>query len=229
LFNGPVVAIDGPAGAGKSTVAKELARELGFRYLDTGAMYRALALKALRMGLSVDDPNASEPLLADTVVEFSMANVQTILLDGEDVGPQIRTPAVGEAASALSTHPPVRRWLVERQRAIIAEGNVILEGRDATTVIAPNATLKIFLTASLEERAKRRLLEFQQKGLGEEFEDVRVQIENRDHRDITRTESPLRVAKDAQVVETGARTVAAIVGDIKARLGVALGRTPDGL
>jgi cytidylate kinase len=123
----------------------------------------------------------------------------------------------------------VRRWLVERQRAIIAEGNVILEGRDATTVIAPNATLKIFLTASLEERAKRRLLEFQQKGLGEEFEDVRVQIENRDHRDITRTESPLRVAKDAQVVETGARTVAAIVGDIKARLGVALGRTPDGL
>lgn len=193
----PVIAIDGPAGAGKSTVARILAKVLGLRYLDTGAMYRALALKAKRLAVRPDDAQACIAMLTDTELGFSPADVESIILDGEEVGPLIRTPEIGEDASTLSTHAQVRAWLVARQQAIVAEGGVILEGRDATTVIAPHATLKVFLTASLEERAKRRLKEFQSKGLGEDFEAVRVQIENRDHRDITRTESPLKVAIDA--------------------------------
>jgi cytidylate kinase len=213
-----VVAIDGPAGAGKSTIAKLLAEELGLRYLDTGAMYRALALKALRMNVPTTDPNACAALLSDTEVSFGASDGGAILLDGVEVGSLIRTPEVGEAASSLSTHPEVRAWLVQRQQAIVKEGGVILEGRDATTVIAPHATLKVFLTASLEERAKRRLKEFREKGGTEEFESVRVQIENRDHRDITRSESPLRVDPEAIVVESGSRSIRSIADEIKALL-----------
>jgi cytidylate kinase len=214
--------MDGPAGAGKSTIAKILAEELGLRYLDTGAMYRAVALKAVRTGISPADEAACAAMLSRTEVGFSSSDVQSVLLDGENVGGLIRTPEIGEAASTLSTHQAVRTWLVERQQAIVAEGGVILEGRDATTVIAPEATLKIFLTASLEERAKRRLKEFKEKGLEEEFEQVRVQIESRDHRDITRTESPLRVAADARVVETGSRSIRSIVDEIKGLLSSAV-------
>ena len=215
MSNGPVVAIDGPAGAGKSTVAKALALQLGLKYLDTGAMYRALALKALRGGVAVSDAAAAENMLSHTTVEFQRSNANEILLDGQEVGEAIRTPEIGEAASTLSTHAAVRAWLVLRQQAIIAEGGVILEGRDATTVIAPHADVKVFLTASLEERAKRRMLEFQSKGIEDEFEDVREQIENRDHRDITRSESPLKVARDAVVVETGMRSVDEILAQIR--------------
>jgi cytidylate kinase len=203
------VAIDGPAGAGKSTIARQLAQELGLRYLDTGAMYRALALKALETNVAPSDPNACADLLSDTEVSFGEGGA--VLLDGSDVSDLVRTPEVGEAASSISTHAVVRKWLVARQQTIVAEGGVILEGRDATTVIAPDATLKIFLTASLEERANRRLLEFRAKGLEHEFEEVRVQVESRDHRDITRTESPLKVAKDAKVIETGSRSIEAII------------------
>ncbi len=208
-----VIAIDGPAGAGKSTVAKILARDLELRYLDTGAMYRALALKALRQG--VHEGQRAAGLLEATDISFGEGDPQRVLLDGEDVTAEIRTPEVGEAASSLSTHPLVRAGLVRLQQQMVAQGGVILEGRDATTVIAPNADLKVYMTASLEERAKRRMLEFQTKGLEGAFEEVRGQIENRDHRDITRTESPLRVASDAHVVETATRTVAEVVDIIK--------------
>ena len=156
-----VIAIDGPAGAGKSTVAKMLARNLGLTYLDTGAMYRALALKAQRSGLKAGDGEAAAHLCRGCDISFGIGDPQAVYLDGEDVTHAIRQPDIGELASALSVFPPVRRVLVHRQRAIIEKGGVVLEGRDATTVIAPNAQVKVYLTASLEERAKRRLLELE--------------------------------------------------------------------
>jgi cytidylate kinase len=214
----PVIAIDGPAGAGKSTTAKALAKDLGLRYLDTGAMYRALALKANRAGIGPQEGEKAAILMETTEIGFGEGDPQAILLDGEDVSDQIRTLEVGELASALSTHPPVRRALVALQQALVAEGGVILEGRDATTVIAPQADVKVYLTASLEERAKRRTQEFVQKGLDGSFENVRAQIELRDHRDITRDDSPLTVAPDAHIVESGGIPVAEVIAKIKALL-----------
>ncbi len=198
-----VIAIDGPAGAGKSTVAKRLAGELGLSYLDTGAMYRALALKATRAGVGPTEGEAAARLLATTEITFGTGEPQPVFLDGEDVTALIRTLEVGDLASALSAHTAVRRALVARQREMVGRGGVILEGRDATTVVAPEADLKLYLTASLEERAKRRTREFVEKGFDSSFENVRSQIELRDHRDITRDDSPLAVAPDAHIVETG--------------------------
>jgi len=218
VSRGPVVAIDGPAGAGKSTTAKALARELGVRYLDTGAMYRALALKAIRNGVSGSDGDGAAALMETTEIAFGSGEPQTVLLDGEDVTGLIRTPEIGDLASTLSAHSPVRRALVVRQQAIVAEGNVVLEGRDATTVIAPNADLKIYMTASLEERARRRTLEYEEKGEAPGFQDVRTQILQRDHRDITRQDSPLKVADGAIIVETAGLTPAEVVERIKGLL-----------
>ena len=197
-----VIAIDGPAGAGKSTVSKMLSRTLGLRYLDTGAMYRCLAFHALRSGLSVTQGDEAAELLNTIQIEFGIGEPQPVFINGVDVTSEIRTPEIGEAASALSQYTPVRVKMVERQKDLVAHGGVILEGRDVTTVVAPNATLKIYLTASLEERAKRRLGEFVAKGVDGSFQDVRSQIQNRDHRDINRDDSPLTVADDAVVVET---------------------------
>jgi len=211
-----VIAIDGPAGAGKSTVSKILARELGLHYLDTGAMYRALALKSHNHGIDAQDGPAIAELMNRTEIDFGDGDPQPVYLDGKDVTTEIRSLAVGEMASSISTHPPVRRALVQLQQTHVARGGVILEGRDATTVIAPNADLKIFLTASLEERAKRRTSELETKGMQSTFENVRSQIENRDHRDINRDDSPLSVAQDAKIVETAGLSVDQVVAAIKA-------------
>jgi cytidylate kinase len=181
-------------------------------------MYRALAYKVLALGLNPEDSAAAEDVLNGTCLEFSSDSVQSILLDGREVGGLIRTPEVGEAASSLSTHSAVREWLVAQQQLIISDGGVILEGRDATTVVAPNADLKIFLTASLEERAKRRMQEFREKGLEDDFEQVRAQIESRDHRDITRAVSPLKVDTNAVVIESGMRSIEEICEQIKTLL-----------
>jgi len=210
-----VIAIDGPAGAGKSTVSKILARELGLHYLDTGAMYRALALKAHNHGIDSQDGPAIAALMNHTEIDFGDGDPQPVFLDGLDVTKEIRSLAVGEMASSISTHPPVRRALVQLQQAHVERGGVILEGRDATTVIAPNADLKVFLTASLEERAKRRTTELETKGMQSTFENVRSQIENRDHRDINRDDSPLAVASDARIVETAGLSVEQVVAAIK--------------
>jgi CMP/dCMP kinase len=207
----PVIAIDGPAGAGKSTTAKALAIELGLRYLDTGAMYRAVALAALRNGISCEDETALTELLSTIEIDFGGGDPQRVLLNGEDITGHIRTLDIGEMASSLSVHGRVREALVARQQAMIAAGGVVLEGRDATTVIAPDADLKIYLTASLEERARRRTLELTQKADRADFGEVREQILQRDHRDITRTESPLKVAEDAIVVESGGHHVHDVV------------------
>jgi len=201
-----VIAIDGPAGAGKSTVSKLLASRLGLSYLDTGAMYRALAHKAREAGLDGDAGDSAAKILHSITISFESGSdldaPQRVFVNGEDVSDAIRTPEIGELASALSAHSQVRREMVIRQQFLVAAGGVILEGRDATTVIAPQATLKVYLTASLEERALRRRTEFADKGLEAEFEDVRQQIQNRDHRDITRADSPLKVADDAEIVES---------------------------
>lgn len=201
-----VIAIDGPAGAGKSTVSKLIARKLGISYLDTGAMYRCLAYKAIEAGLSVNDGDEAAKLLDEIKITFGHGEPQPVYLNGEDVTAAIRTPEIGEAASALSQHSPVRQRLVALQQELVKAGGVVLEGRDVTTVVAPDADVKVYLTASLEERAKRRLREFEEKGIGGAFQEVRNQIEQRDHRDINRDDSPLKVADDAEVIESAGRT-----------------------
>lgn len=208
-----VIAIDGPAGAGKSTVAKALARELGLNYLDTGAMYRALALKAQRTGLGPKDGEAAARLCEGVRIDFEG---QRVLLDGEDVSTEIRTLEIGELASALSAFSAVRALLVARQKAMVAEGGYTLEGRDVTTVVAPHANVKVYLTASLEERAKRRHLELEERGVADEYGKVRKEMQVRDHRDITREDSPLTVAPGAAVIETAGLTPEQVVAKIKA-------------
>ena len=208
-----VIAIDGPAGAGKSTVAKALAKELGLKYLDTGAMYRALALAASRQGLGASDGDRAAALAQQVEISFGEGNPPPVLLDGEDVSGLIRTPEIGELASALSTHSGVRQALVARQQAMVAEGGYTLEGRDVTTVVAPNAQVKVYLTASLEERSKRRHLELGEKS--PDYEEMRKQIQTRDTRDITREDSPLTVAPGAHVIESGCLTVEHVVEKIR--------------
>jgi len=208
-----VIAIDGPAGAGKSTVAKALAKDLGLKYLDTGAMYRALALAASRQGLGASDGDRAAALAQQVEISFGEGNPPPVLLDGEDVSGLIRTPEIGELASALSTHSGVRQALVARQQAMVAEGGYTLEGRDVTTVVAPNAQVKVYLTASLEERAKRRHLELGEKS--PDYEEMRKQIQTRDTRDITREDSPLTVAPGAHVIESGCLTVEQVVEKIR--------------
>jgi cytidylate kinase len=211
-----VIAIDGPAGAGKSTVAKALAKELGLKYLDTGAMYRTLALAASRRGLGPDHGDEAAELASRITISFGEGDPPPVLLDGEDVSGQIRTPEIGELASALSTHSGVRRELVKRQQTMVAEGGYTLEGRDVTTVVAPNAQVKVYLTASLEERAKRRHLEMNEKGQETpEYHELRKSMQTRDHRDITRDDSPLMVAPDATLIESGGMSVDEVVKKIR--------------
>jgi cytidylate kinase len=208
-----VIAIDGPAGAGKSTTAKAVASELKIRYLDTGAMYRAIALFGLRSGLDAR-PDDLASAFSDRDLTFTGHDPQRLLLDGEDISEAIRTAEISELASMISANSRVRSELVRRQQALIAEGGVVLEGRDATTVIAPNANLKIYMTASLEERARRRSREYQTRGIEGDFASVRSEILQRDHRDITRVDSPLQVAREAIILETGGKTVQEVVAEI---------------
>lgn len=197
-----VVAIDGPAGAGKSTVAKLVAKALDLRYLDTGAMYRCVALLAQRHGLTAADGQRAAELVRPLDIRFAEGEPQRVYLGKEDVTEFIRTPEISELASALSAHSDVRKLMAERQRKMVQVGGVVLEGRDTTTVTAPDADLKIFLTASMEERAKRRHSELLARGELITYEDLLKQIAERDHRDYTRDDSPLTKAPDAQIVET---------------------------
>lgn len=204
---GVVVAIDGPAGAGKSTVASHLARSFGLLNLETGAMYRALALKALRSGMNVDDGPAVLGLTATTSIALEPGDGgNRVLLDGQDVTGELRTPEVSQAASHVSVHGPVRAWMVEAQRALGSQSptGLVMEGRDIGTVVFPNAAVKIFLDASVEARGDRR---FAQQPTTEAKEDLLRQMRERDRRDRERVESPLKAAADAVVLDTTGLTL----------------------
>ena len=197
------VAIDGPSGAGKSTLAKRLAKELDYLYVDTGAMYRAIGLYALRQGVDPRDEAAVTALLPGIQIELRYVDgAQRVLLCGEDVSEAIRAENVGMATSAVSAHPPVRAFLLELQRGMARTHNILMDGRDIGTVILPNATVKIFLTASAEARAERRFRELQEKGVDTDYETVLEDIRCRDYQDSHRAAAPLRQAEDAVLVDT---------------------------
>lgn len=198
------IAIDGPSGAGKSTMAKTIARELEISYLDTGSMYRAVALKAIRLGIDTRDRQSVASIVPGIVISviYKDGN-QRIFLDGEDVTPLIRTNEVSMGASNVSAFPEVRTRLVELQREIAKNQSVVMDGRDIGTHVLPNADLKIFLTASVIDRAGRRYDELKEKGLLDKtFDQLVSEIEIRDHNDSTREFSPLRKAEDAITLDT---------------------------
>lgn len=197
------VAIDGPSGAGKSSMAKRLAAALGYTYVDTGAMYRSIGLYALRQGKDPADAAAVEALLPDVHLDIRLEEgAQHIYLNGEDVSEAIRTEQCGMAASAVAAHPAVRAFLLDTQRELAARQDVLMDGRDIGTVVLPNATVKIFLTATPEARAARRLAELRQKGQPAEYDKVLADIRQRDYQDSHRAVAPLRQAEDAILVDT---------------------------
>jgi cytidylate kinase len=199
-----IVAIDGPAGSGKSTVARGVARRLGFTYLDSGAMYRAVTLAALENGIDLGDGDALGRLAAGSDIELREReddNVR-VLLDGRDVSEEIRSPRVTGASSEVAAHRQVREGLLAKQRGLIASGDWVVEGRDIGTVVAPDAAIKVFLTADPAERARRRAAELHRRGIEAEAEDVHRAIEQRDRLDSTRSAAPLRAAEDAVTIDT---------------------------
>lgn len=197
------VAIDGPAGAGKSSLARAAAKELGFIYVDTGAMYRTVALALLRAGVENQDTDGVKALLDRINIELKFVNgEQRVFLDGEDVSDKIRTPEVSMRASSSSALGAVRAFLLDKQRDLAKTNDVLMDGRDIGTVVLPNATVKIFLTASPEERARRRFLELQAKGAPDTYEQVYEDMVKRDYDDSHRAIAPLKPADDAITVDT---------------------------
>ena len=207
-MNSVIVAIDGPSGAGKSTLAKRLARELGFTYLDTGAMYRALALKVLRQAIDLDDEARLAALVRDTEISLHESGGRlNVILDGVDVAALIRTPEVSQMASKVSAQKIVRQRMLELQRAAGGKGHVVAEGRDIGTVIFPGAEVKIYLDASVNERARRRCEELRAGGRQVALEATVRELEERDQRDSGRDLAPLCWAEDAVAIDSTGLTV----------------------
>ncbi|MBR4909864.1 MAG: (d)CMP kinase [Clostridia bacterium] len=197
------IALDGPAGAGKSTLAKAAAKKLGFIYVDTGALYRAVGLKFSRLGYNTELNCEIEPILENTAVDIRfIGEEQHVFLDGEDVNALIRTPEISMMASAVSARPPVRAFLLELQRKLARENNVIMDGRDIGTVVLPDATLKLFVTAAPETRADRRYKELLEKGADVKYDDILSDIKTRDYNDTHREIAPLKVAEGGIVFDT---------------------------
>jgi cytidylate kinase len=198
-----IIAIDGPSAAGKSTLAKRLAKDLGFTYLDTGGMYRALALKVLREGIDIGNDGALTELIGRTAIDLVVTGGKLkVLLDGEDVSHEIRTPEVSQMASKASTLEVVRRWMLVLQRAFGRRGNVVAEGRDIGTVVFPDAEVKIYLDASAQERARRRVEELRQAGRQVSLDETLREMWERDKRDSERDLAPLRKADDAIAIDS---------------------------
>ena len=209
------IAIDGPAGAGKSTIAKEVSRRLGFIYVDTGAMYRTMALYVLRSGIDSKDAKKVEEACAAVDVSLRYEDgAQQVLLNGENVTGLIRTEEVGNTASVISVYAPVRAKLVQLQQALAARENVIMDGRDIGTCVLPDAPLKIYLTASVQVRAMRRFKELTEKQVTCDLAQIERDIEERDERDMNREQSPLRQAEDAVFVDGSQMTVEEVIGTI---------------
>ena len=211
------VAIDGPAGAGKSTIAKKAAEELGFIYVDTGAIYRAAALACIESHTAIDDASAVEALLPQLDIRIIFFNgEQHILLNDKDVSESIRSENVSMAASRVSAIPAVRKFLLDLQRNFAKNADVIMDGRDIGTVVLPNAQVKIFLTASPEVRAKRRVLQLEEKGEKADFDKILYDIVQRDYNDTNRKTAPLKAAETAVMVDTSEMTLEEVVNRIVA-------------
>ena len=206
------VAIDGPAGAGKSTIAKRIARRLGYIYVDTGAMYRAMAYYLIQNQVDAADQEAIAAACPHADISICYQDgEQVVLLNGENVNAYLRTEAVGNMASVSSAVPEVRKKLVELQQKLARETNVVMDGRDIGTVVLPDADVKVYLTASVETRAKRRFLELQEKGEPTDLAKIAADIEDRDYRDMHRDISPLRQAEDATLVDSSDMTIDQVV------------------
>lgn len=217
------IALDGPAGAGKSSVAKATAKELGFIYVDTGALYRAVGLYFSKKGIDKELNCDIEEVLKEINISLKFVNgEQRVILNGDDVSEAIRTPEASMMASVVSAKPPVRAFLLEMQRKLARENNVLMDGRDIGTVVLPDATLKFFVTASVEERANRRYKELIEKGMDVKYEDVYNDIETRDYNDSHREIAPLKPAEDSIMFDTTGfnleQSVERLVKDIKERL-----------
>ena len=209
------IAIDGPAGAGKSTIAKQVARRENLIYIDTGAMYRAMSLLMLQNGIPLNDAEKIGQECSRAQIDISYENgEQAVFLNGENVDAFLREERVGNAASAVSAVPRVRERLVQLQRELAESADVVLDGRDIGTVVLPDADLKIFLTASSRVRAERRYRELQEKGIEADLKTIQRDIEERDHRDMTRETSPLRQAEDAVVIDSSMMTVDEVIQNI---------------
>ncbi|MEG9482319.1 (d)CMP kinase [Mannheimia indoligenes] len=198
-----VITVDGPSGAGKGTLCHVLAEKLGFDFLDSGALYRITALSAVKKGIALDDEEKLAELGRNLNIQFVPANGEiSVILDGENVGNQIRTAEAGQNASKVAAFPKVREALLERQRAFSTEKGLIADGRDMGTVVFPNAQIKLFLDASAEERAKRRVKQLQEKGFNANFDEILAEIKERDFRDRNRAVAPLVPAKDALLLDS---------------------------
>jgi cytidylate kinase len=219
-----IIAIDGPVGSGKSTVARRVAEMLGYLHLDSGAMYRAVALAADREGVALDDAQRLEEVARAAHISLEMNGTEKrVRLNGEDVTEALRGPEMSQQASRVAQVPGVRRFLVAQQQRMGAAGGIVVEGRDIGTVVFPHAGLKIFLDADVEVRARRRWLEYEQKGRATDFAQMTAEIRERDHRDRDRTASPLRRAEDAVYVDSTAMEAEEV-----ARLIVLLAREREG-
>ena len=215
----PVITIDGPSGSGKGTISRMLAQELGFHFLDSGALYRLLALAAEQHGIALDDEAALVVLSRELDIRFpAAADGEQVLLDGVDVNDEIRTEVAGAGASRVAALPQVRAALLTRQRDFRIMPGLVADGRDMGTVVFPDADAKIFLTASAEERARRRCNQLKEKGLDLAFEDVLADIKTRDERDANRAVAPLRPAADAELVDTSDLDIPATVELVRSLL-----------